>query len=442
MTNVVYGNQPETILRSDHRKSASKKNHVLLGTWLEVTDQHGDWLKVKTAGRGPGGWVHKDDVKDSPCLKVFFVDVGQGDGAIIESPSGNLLIDGGPSKKFHSFLRYLYGPTIRTGKKIHFDAVVMSHPDMDHYRGLTSALNDPDFTFGTIFHNGIIRYDKSKPGHPLFDLGKIRTDNTGQDILTETFSTLDQANTLVASGKLMATFRDFWKAAEKAKSENRLNGARRITSRDDELPGFTGSGPDKLHIKVLGPVPTKDSGSFEYVTFPDPHNHPRTTRSSSHTRNGHSLVLKLGFGDHSFLFGGDLNIPAQDHLIKAHGNTNPFQVDVAKACHHGSSDFKIAYLEKVNPQVNVFSSGDNKSFDHPMADAVGAIGHYTRGTHPLLFSTELARADNSKGIHYGLINARSNGQTLVMAQMKEQHKRADIWDSFTVPWSGAFHGMG
>ena len=38
MTNAVYGNKPETILRSDHKKSARKTNHVLLGTWLEVTD--------------------------------------------------------------------------------------------------------------------------------------------------------------------------------------------------------------------------------------------------------------------------------------------------------------------------------------------------------------------------------------------------------------------
>ena len=442
MTDVVYGNKPETVLRSDHRNSASKTNHVLLGTWLEVKDRHGDWLKVITAGRGPGGWVHKDDVKDTPCLKVFIVDVGQGDGAIIESPSGNLLIDGGPSKKFHSFLRSLYWPTIKTGKKIHFDAVVMSHPDMDHFRGLTATLEDPDFSFGRIFHNGIIRYDKSKPGHPDFDLGRLKTDANGQKLLTETFSTLAQAQTLVESGKLMATFRDFWKAAAKAKVEGRLQGANRITNRDGFLPGFKSIGPDKLHIEVLGPVPTSSSGNFEFVTFPDPHKHPGTTPSSSHTRNGHSVVLKLTFGNHTFLFGGDLNIPAQDHLIKSHGDPNPFRVDVAKACHHGSSDFKVDFLKKVNPQVNVFSSGDNKSFDHPMADAVGAIGRYTRGKIPLLFSTELARAENKSGTHYGLINARSNGNTLVMAQMKEQHKnKADIWDSFDVPWLGKFHGM-
>ena len=98
------------------------------------------------------------------------------------------------------------------------------------------------------------------------------------------------------------------------------------------------------------------------------------------------------------------------------------------------------YLKKVLPQVNVFSSGDNKSFDHPMADAVGASGRHTRGDHPLMFSTELARATSGDKTHYGLINLRSNGTVLTMAQMKEQRgSRVDIWDSYTIPWPGKFH---
>jgi beta-lactamase superfamily II metal-dependent hydrolase len=438
MSEVIYGNKPETVLRVDHRFSARRTNHVLLGTWLRVLSRYGEWIEVETAGRGPGGWVHTDDVRDTPCLKVFFVDVGQGDGAIIESPNGNLLIDGGPSKGFHAFLGYLYEPSIDAGKKIHFDAVVMSHPDMDHYRGLTRVLKDPDFSFGTVYHNGMIRYDDSKPAGEPFDLGHLKENAGGQKILTETFSSLDQAGQLINGGQLMATFRDFWKTARKAQRDGRLARARRVTARDGTLPGFRSQNPAKLSIEVIGPETTSDSGRVEYVTFPDPHDHPRIEPSSSHTRNGHSVVLKLAFGDHSFLFGGDLNIPAQKHLLKAHANDNLFRVDVAKACHHGSSDFTVDFLKKVRPHVNVFSSGDNKSFDHPMADAVGAIGRHTRGDHPLLFSTELARAETRSGTHYGLINARSNGKTLVMAQMKEQHKKTDVWDSYTVPWRGRF----
>jgi hypothetical protein len=327
---------------------------------------------------------------------------------------------------------------IETGEKVHFDAVVMSHPDTDHYKGLTHALNDTDFSFDTVYHNGIIRYDDDELPGSAFDLGKLKTVAGSRDILTETFNTLDDAGELINAGKLMATFRDFWIAARNAHAEGRLKRAKRITVRNRTLSGFGSSDPNKMRIEILGPAPTNAYGPIQYITFPSPHKHPSDTPSSSHTRNGHSIVLKLIYGKHSFLFGGDLNIPAQIHLMDYYDEDNPFQVDVAKACHHGSSDFTLDFLRKMRPRVNVFSSGDNKSFDHPMADAVGAAGRHTRGYHPLLFLTELARAETSKGTHYGLINARSNGSLLVMAQMKEQHKKADVWDSYEVPWHGRF----
>ena len=115
MNGIVYGTRPETILCVRDRLSSKVTNHVLLGICLEVQERRGDWVRVETAGRGPGGWVHSDDVRDKPCLKIFFVDVGQGDGTIVESPFGNLLIDGGPSRGFHSFRRRLCRPTIRSG---------------------------------------------------------------------------------------------------------------------------------------------------------------------------------------------------------------------------------------------------------------------------------------------------------------------------------------
>lgn len=436
MSGIVYAGKPETVLRSSNKKSASARNHVLMGTWLKVVGQKGAWYKVvPRSNRGKGGWVRKSDTSTTPVLKVFYVDVGQGDGTIVESTNGRVLIDGGPSKGYYNFLRHRYTPLIKAKEKVHFDAVVVSHPDMDHFRGLTYVLKDPNFTFGTIYHIGIIRYDdETSSGHP-FDLGKLEKNGR---MLSETFDSLDEAGELVDKGHLMSTFNDFWIAAWNAWVDGRLGGAQRITNRNKTLPGFGSSDSKKLRIEVLGPIPTSQKGKVKYVTFPNPHRHPSTTESSSHTRNGHSLVFKLIFGEHSFLFGGDLNIPAEKHLLKYYGNKNPFKVTVAKSCHHGSSDFSVKYLKKVNPEVNVVSSGDNKSFDHPTADAIGAAARWTRGDLPLFFSTELGRAQSKKAMHYGLVNVRSNGSVMVTAQMKEQHKKADVWDSFTVPWKGRF----
>lgn len=72
----------------------------------------------------------------SPYLQVHFLDVGQGDAALIETPSGvQVLVDGGPNA---SVLRKL-------GEEMSFidrdiDVVVGTHPDMDHIGGLIDVL--------------------------------------------------------------------------------------------------------------------------------------------------------------------------------------------------------------------------------------------------------------------------------------------------------------
>ncbi len=69
-------------------------------------------------------------------LRVRFLDVGQGDAALISCNGKHMLIDGGPAKassKLYSILRDL-GIT-------HLDYIVASHPDADHCGGLAGALN-------------------------------------------------------------------------------------------------------------------------------------------------------------------------------------------------------------------------------------------------------------------------------------------------------------
>lgn len=68
-------------------------------------------------------------------LKVYFLDVGQGDSILIDSPShGRVLIDGGKNRKVLSEL----------GKILPFadrriDLVIATHPDADHVGGLVAV---------------------------------------------------------------------------------------------------------------------------------------------------------------------------------------------------------------------------------------------------------------------------------------------------------------
>ena len=442
MADAVYANEPETWLR--HSKSmaeAAKRQNVLLGTWLRVLSDEGDWLDVETRKRDKRGFVPRSEVRDTPALKIFFVDVGQGDGAIIESPQGIILIDGGPNRAYYDYLKARAQPVIDDGGgPVHIEAIVVSHPDDDHFNGLTHLLKDKDFTFGRIYHNGIIRFDEGT-GHGRLHLGRMRTetlDGKEVSILAQSYSTMHQVRSLLADGDLKSRFKSFWKAAVKAEDDGRLLlGARRLTHRDPTLPGFSGDPGNGLRVEVLGPVVTRESGRVEYLALPDPADSDGPP-SGSHTINGHSVVLKLLYGDHSFLFAGDLNIPAERHLLKHYANQNPFRVDVAKACHHGSSDFLVDFLKQVSPYATVFSSGEDRLHDHPLPDALGSVSRHSRGEFPLLFSTELARTPLGGGlILYGHINARSNGAVLSMAQRKERGTK-DQWHSFTVPFQGRF----
>ena len=143
----------------------------------------------------------------------------------------------------------------------------------DHFAGLIHLLKDPNFTFGTIFHNGIIRYDDDDlPDGAEFDLGNLMIKTTSgrkHRVLTSSFDDLDAADRLIGKGHLMATFKKFWQAAVDARRDGRLNGAKRVTSRTPTLSGFGGNAATGLRIEVYGPVPTSSSGLVQYVGFPE-----------------------------------------------------------------------------------------------------------------------------------------------------------------------------
>ena len=398
-------------------------NSILLGTWVKVTDDEGG-ARVKVQTAGPDGWIQRDQLRNDCGFKLFFIDVGQGDGMLIETPKKVLLVDGGPNANLAKYLRgWQFRHVLQSGKKVRIDTVLVSHFDADHYNGLTTLLNDKRFEFGDVFHNGIARWDPRRPNDwPAShneDLGRVTN-----GVLRTTFNDLEDVQDLLQTTGLQATFRRFLEALVKASDDGRLGSVRRLTVRNRTVPGYGQS--EDLTIEILGPVPRKSSGPIDWDWFTD----------SSHTRNGHSLVLKLNYSDgngpgRTFLLGGDLNTESEEHLIQYWGSNHPFQVDVAKSCHHGSADFSVDFMKKLNPFATVISSGDNESHAHPRAEAVGCAGRYSRGTRPLVFSTELARSVKSGGdILYGLINCRTAGQKIIFAQMKENARGSDIWDSY------------
>jgi competence protein ComEC len=79
--------------------------------------------------------------------------------------------------------------------------------------------------------------------------------------------------------------------------------------------------------------------------------------------NNHSVVIRLEYGQISFLLPGDIEAPVEAGLV---ATDMPLKSTVLKSPHHGSNTSSSeAFLAAVNPQAVVISVGADNHFGHP-----------------------------------------------------------------------------
>ena len=77
--------------------------------------------------------------------------------------------------------------------------------------------------------------------------------------------------------------------------------------------------------------------------------------------NNSSIILKLTYGNVSFLFTGDIESDVEKALLN-----KDIESDVLKVAHHGSNTSSSnAFLKKVNPKYAIISVGTGNSYGHP-----------------------------------------------------------------------------
>lgn len=247
---------------------------------------------------------------------VEFLDVGQGDSALITTPDGlHILVDGGGTITFRKpgdAWRQHRDP-FEVGAKtlvpllkkrgIHrLDAVVLTHGDQDHIGGMQAVLDS--YQVGMILLNG----------------------------------SLADSSTM---NKLMKTALDKNIPIYAAKAGQVLQ-------------------PDqKTQLVFLAP---KD----ELLTSMFPYSEDQNTRS---------LVFRLTMDGISFLFTGDMDAKAERKILERTENyvADGFQLqsDILKVAHHGSKTSSTAeWLSEVQPRASVISAGRNNLYGHPNSGVV------------------------------------------------------------------------
>ena len=224
-------------------------------------------------------------------LKIYFIDVGQGDSMLLRTVRGkNILIDGGGSKDpdydigEKILVPYLLDRRIKT-----LDYVIISHFDEDHATGVAQIL------------------------------GKI---DVSSIILTRQLEENDIYRHILSIAK-----------------EKKI---KLIYVKEGDVLKIGG-----IKISII---------------------HPENKLMINNPMNNNSIVCKVEYNSFSMLLTGDIEMEAEELILRKNIN---LKADVLKVAHHGSKTSTTGeFLKAINPKVALIGVGKNNNFGHPSNEVI------------------------------------------------------------------------
>lgn len=100
------------------------------------------------------------------------------------------------------------------------------------------------------------------------------------------------------------------------------------------------------------------------------------TKESYTNLNNYSIVLKITYGDVSFVYTGDAEEESLEEI------TGDLKADVLKVGHHGSNTSTTkSFLEQVKPEYAIISVGAKNSYGHPNSSTLELLEEYTNNIY-------------------------------------------------------------
>ena len=243
-------------------------------------------------------------------LHIIACDVGQGDAILVVYGQTQILVDGGPGRGVVDCLT-THMPF--TDKKI--EAIILSHPQKDHYGGLIDVLNA--YEVGVFIATPL---DSSSQDYQVL---KEEVGGKGVRVVNP------DRGMVIRFGLIQLEI--LHPSAEYILSESVLVDESKKLSGED----------------VLG----------AYTTNKDP--------------NDFSVVAVLKYKDFDALLTGDIGPEISDQIAKSLSLGPKVEWEYIKIPHHGSKNgLSGKLLDAVSPQVAVISAGKNNSYGHPHQEII------------------------------------------------------------------------
>lgn len=135
--------------------------------------------------------------------------------------------------------------------------------------------------------------------------------------------------------------------------------------------------------------------------------------------NNTSIVLRVEYGNNSFLFTGDMETSAENDMLDYWSSRMDWNVDVLKVGHHGSdtsSSYRFVY--ETDPEYAIISVGAVNSYGHPCESVVS---RYNDAGIPMFRTDEL-----------GTITAVSDGKDITITWENQSAAPDDVEPDETI----------